>query len=67
MIDNTESSPRRPTNGVFVPNEVIYLEIQDLKMAVLKGMAQRPTWAALGKILAVLVPVIGLVLAAVAL
>ncbi len=59
--------PTPRTNGVFVPNEVIYLEIQDLKIAVLKGMAQRPTWAALGKIFAVLVPVIGLAIAAVAL
>ena len=61
------SPTTRKTNGVFVPNEVIYLEIQDLKIAVLKGMAQRPTCAALGKIFAVLVPVIGLAIAAVAL
>ena len=58
------TSPKTPTprqtNGVFVPNEVIYLEIQDLKVAVLKGMAQRPTWAALGKVLLGLTSITGL-------
>ncbi len=59
-------APERPTRGVFIPNEVIYLEIQDLKRAVLMGMSQRPTWAALGKIVVVLVSITGLALAAVA-
>ncbi len=64
---STETTiPPRPTNGVFVPNEVIYMEIQELKVAVLKGMAQRPTWAALGKILLGLIPIAGLALAALA-
>ncbi len=57
-----DDQPRR-INGVFISNETIYNEIQDLKVAVLKGMAQRPTWAALGRVIAVFIPIAALLVA----
>ena len=55
--------PGRSSNGVFVSNQTIYLKIEELEKTVLSGLAQRPTWAALGRVIAVFIPIAALLVA----